>query len=89
MFALGDRRFTWYALLFVLGLLGGYAIVVAGFTKDHIDIAYANILLVFVGVGAVIGAWLGEVFFYEWPYYRGHPEEIFRIWHGGSRATAR
>src|SRR5262245_11793430 len=83
MSALGDRRFTSYALLFVLGLLGGYAIVVASVTKDHIDIAYANIPLVFVGIGAVIGARLGEVFFYEWPYYREHPAEIIRVWHGG------
>ena len=33
MFALGDRRFTWYALLFVGGLLGGYAIAVTTFIR--------------------------------------------------------
>jgi len=83
MFAVGNRLVTWYALLFVLGLLGGYAIAVATFRRERIDITYANILLVFVGVGAVIGARLGEVFFYEWSYYRAHPEEIAKIWHGG------
>ena len=83
MFTLGDRPFTWYALLFVCGLLGAYGIAVATFARERIDITYANILLVFVGVGAVIGARLGEVFFYEWPYYRAHPAEIVRIWHGG------
>jgi phosphatidylglycerol---prolipoprotein diacylglyceryl transferase len=83
MFTLGDRQFTWYAFLFVCGLLGGYAIVVATFMRERVDITYANILLVFVGVGSVIGARLGEVFFYEWPYYRAHPAEIARIWHGG------
>jgi prolipoprotein diacylglyceryl transferase len=31
----------------------------------------------------VVGARLGEVFFYEWPYYRAHPAEIVRIWRGG------
>ena len=83
MFALGGRVFTWYAFLFVLGLLGGYAILVATFLRERVDITYANIALVFVGVGAVIGARLGEVVFYEWPYYRAHPAEIVRIWHGG------
>ena len=51
--------------------------------RQRVDVVYANILLVFVGVGAVIGARFGEVLFYEWPYYRAHPQEIGRIWHGG------
>ena len=33
--------------------------------------------------GTIIGARLGEVFFYNWPYYWRHPEEIIKIWHGG------
>lgn len=37
----------------------------------------------FVVAGTVIGARLGEVFFYEWPYFEQHPEEIFKVWHGG------
>ena len=83
MFALGQRQFRWYALLFVAGLLGGYAITVLTFLRERVDIAYANILLVFVAIGAVVGARLGEVFFYEWPYFRAHPAEIFQIWRGG------
>jgi prolipoprotein diacylglyceryl transferase len=83
MFTVGHRPFTWYAFLFVCGLLGGYAIAVATFARERIDITYANILLVLVGIGAVVGARFGEVVFYEWPYYRAHPEEIGRIWHGG------
>ena len=83
MFTLGQRQFRWYAVLFVAGLLGGYAIVVLTFLRERVDIAYANILLVFVAFGAVVGARLGEVFFYEWPYFRAHPAEIFQIWRGG------
>ena len=83
MFTMGDRPFTWYAFLFVGGLLGAYAIVAWTFVSERVDITYANILLVLVGIGAVIGARLGEVFFYDWSYFRAHPEEIPRIWHGG------
>src|SRR5262245_48226394 len=83
MFTLGQRQYRWYAVLFVAGLLGGYAIAVLTFLRERVDIAYANILLVFVAIGAVVGARLGEVFFYEWPYFRAHPEEIFQIWRGG------
>jgi prolipoprotein diacylglyceryl transferase len=83
MLAIGDRPVTWYAFLFICGLLGGYAIVAATFVRERVDITYANILLVLVGAAAVIGARLGEVFFYEWPYYRAHPLDILRIWRGG------
>jgi prolipoprotein diacylglyceryl transferase len=37
----------------------------------------------FVVTGTLIGARLGAVFFYDWPYFREHPMEIFKIWHGG------
>lgn len=37
----------------------------------------------FVIAGTLIGARLGHVFFYEWPRYREHPEEIIKIWEGG------
>ena len=42
MFTLGHRQFRWYALLFVAGLLGGYAIAVLTFVRERVDIAYAN-----------------------------------------------
>jgi phosphatidylglycerol---prolipoprotein diacylglyceryl transferase len=83
MFTIGERHLTWYALLFVCGLLGAYAIAAATFVREGIDITYANLLLIFVGVGAVVGARLGEVLFYEWAYYSAHPAEIVRIWRGG------
>jgi prolipoprotein diacylglyceryl transferase len=69
--------------LFVAVLLGAYALAVVIFLRERVDIAYANFLLVFVAIGAVVGARLGEVFFYEWPYFRAHPAEIFQIWRGG------
>lgn len=37
----------------------------------------------FVILGTVIGARLGEVFFYSWPEYQHNPIEIFKIWKGG------
>lgn len=37
----------------------------------------------FVITGTVIGARLGEVFFYNWPYYSAHPMEILKTWEGG------
>jgi prolipoprotein diacylglyceryl transferase len=37
----------------------------------------------FAVAGTIIGARLGEVFFYNWPYYYHHPMDIFKIWQGG------
>lgn len=37
----------------------------------------------YIVAGTVIGARLGEVFFYDWPYYQNHPAEILKIWNGG------
>ncbi len=38
---------------------------------------------VYVVVGAVIGARLGHVFFYDWDYYSKHLMDIPQIWKGG------
>lgn len=40
-------------------------------------------LLVYAVIGAIIGARLWQVIFYEWGYYSLHPAEILMIWHGG------
>lgn len=37
----------------------------------------------FAIAGTIIGARLGEVFFYNWAYYSAHPLEIFKTWEGG------
>jgi phosphatidylglycerol---prolipoprotein diacylglyceryl transferase len=37
----------------------------------------------FVVLGIIIGARLGDVFFYDWPYYRNNLPAIFMVWKGG------
>lgn len=37
----------------------------------------------FVVIGTIVGARLGAVFFYDWPYFREHPFEILKVWQGG------
>ncbi|MCH9633711.1 MAG: Phosphatidylglycerol--prolipoprotein diacylglyceryl transferase [Chlamydiae bacterium] len=34
-------------------------------------------------VGVIVGARLGYVFFYGWPFFRENPLDIFKIWEGG------
>src|SRR5262249_26035814 len=40
-------------------------------------------LSVLIAAGVVVGARLGHVFFYDWPYYKTHPKSILKIWEGG------
>lgn len=42
----------------------------------------------FVVLGIIVGARLGHVFFYDWPYFKHHPEEIFNISEGGLAGLA-
>ncbi len=83
MFTLGQAHITWYAFLFVIGLIGAYLLAAVALRADGYDILYANLLLIFVAVAAVVGARLGEVVFYDWSYYRARPGDILKIWQGG------
>ena len=49
-----------------------------GAPEKWLDSAFIHIVL-----GAVIGARLGHVFFYDWDYYKEHLIEIPQTWHGG------
>lgn len=44
---------------------------------------YADTLLLVAVIAVIVGARLGHVFFYSWPYYSQHPLEILYIWEGG------
>lgn len=43
----------------------------------------ADRLCWFIVTGTLVGARLGAVFFYDWPYFKQHPMEIFQVWKGG------
>lgn len=86
---------TWYGLLFAFGFLVGYFLVRKIFTHflEDGDLSRAEAsasavkltdrLAMLVILGTIIGARLGHVFFYGWPYYREHPGEIIKVWEGG------
>lgn len=90
-----DHPVTWYGFLFALGFLVGIFLIrkmLADFLdspatpRSKTEILAAQLTdrgAIFVILGGVIGARLGHVFFYDWPFYRSHPQEIFKIWQGG------
>jgi phosphatidylglycerol:prolipoprotein diacylglycerol transferase len=89
-FAIGPFAIRWYALAYVVGLLGGWAIArrlaaserlwtpLRAPTGPEIDD-----LVVWVALGVVLGGRLGYVLFYNFSTYLARPAEIFAVWHGG------
>lgn len=45
--------------------------------------SFADGLTWFIVIGTIVGARLGHVFFYDWPYYSANPMEILMIRKGG------
>ncbi len=83
IFSIGPITIRYYGLLFVLGFITGYYIFKRFFKIEGIDINEVDRLSVWVFIGAVVGARLGHVLFYEPRYFFENPLEVFKIWEGG------
>lgn len=80
---LGFVQLRWYALLFVSGLWIAYGITYKLFKIRQIPAERLQSLWLLAVVGAVVGARLGEVLFYNPQFYFSNPAEILKIWNGG------
>jgi len=83
IFTAGPISPRWYGLLFAAGFLIGLFMVQKMFRAEKAPEAWLDKAFIYIVVGAVLGARLGHVFFYDWPYYSQHPGEILQIWKGG------
>ena len=72
----------WYGLMFAIGFWIGFNIVAKMFKHEGAPEKWMGILLIWVGLGTVVGARLGHVFFYAWDYYSQHPWKILATWEG-------
>lgn len=73
----------WYGVLFAAAFVFGYYLTRKDLLKIGMPDKSIDYLLLFVLFGAVLGARLGHVFFYELHYYLAHPAEILKTWNGG------
>lgn len=76
IFKIGDFGIHYYSLMFVLAFTIGYYLMKRMFNKEKISEEFIEPLLVYVVFSTLIGARLGEVFFYNWDYYSNHLIEI-------------
>lgn len=81
--SIGPLTLRWYGLLFALGFLLGLYIVRAMFRAEKEPEEWLDKIFIYMVVGAVVGARLGHVFFYDWGYYSQHLSEIPAVWKGG------
>ena len=82
IFRIGGFALRYYSVLFAIAFLLGYLLMKKMFQKEGLDEQKLNPLLIYIVAGTIIGARLGQVFFYEFDYYKHHLLEIvfpFRI----------
>lgn len=80
---LGPITLRWYGLLFALGFLLGLFMVKKMFVAEKAPEEWLDKAFIYVVVGAVVGARLGHVFFYDWDYYSKNLLDIPKVWEGG------
>ncbi|XOD68959.1 MAG: prolipoprotein diacylglyceryl transferase [Flavobacteriales bacterium AspAUS03] len=69
---LGFFTLHFYSLMFVMAFLFGWYIMAHIFQKEKMDKKYLDPLLVYTVLATLIGARLGQVFFYDLPYFKDH-----------------
>ena len=75
--SIGSITIYWYSLMFLLAFFFGYKLMEKIYIKEKKDLKLLDPFLVHMVLGTLIGARLGEVFFYNWSYFQNNLLEIF------------
>ncbi|MGB1362303.1 MAG: prolipoprotein diacylglyceryl transferase family protein, partial [Flavobacteriaceae bacterium] len=76
LFEIGGFGIHIYSLMFIIAFLLGLRLYKKMFIKENIDQKYLEPLFVYMVISTLLGARLGEVFFYNWDYFQNHLLEI-------------
>lgn len=74
--SLGSFNVYYYSLMFVIAFASGLYLMKFMYKKEGISLEYLDPLLMYIVVGTLVGARLGEVFFYNWDYFQNNLLEI-------------
>lgn len=83
LFQSGFISIRWYGVFLALGILLSVLVLVKLFKKSNWTPDQTLDLCIWLIIGGLIGARLGEIFFYSFSYYWQNPFEIIFINHGG------
>ena len=76
LFEIGGFGIHIYSLMFIIAFLLGLRIYKKMFIKEKVDQKYLEPIFIYMVVSTLLGARLGEVFFYNWDYFQNHLIEI-------------
>lgn len=76
LFNLGPIQIRYYSLMFIIAFSLGYMIMKRIYNTEKIPLEYLDSLFMYTVIATLLGARLGEVFFYNWGYYQDHLVEI-------------
>jgi len=82
---LGPLEFRWYGLMYIIGFICAYFIILAGVKRTKIGLTRDDVAdFVFtVAMGIILGGRTGYILFYNLAYYLDHPLKVFAVWEGG------
>ena len=82
---LGFLAIRWYSLAYIFGILGAWFLLrkMSVFSKSVFTVLKIDDFLLWGMLGILVGGRLGYVLFYNLPYYKEYPAEIFALWKGG------
>ncbi|TVZ17031.1 prolipoprotein diacylglyceryl transferase [Maribacter sp. MAR_2009_72] len=76
LFNIGFIQIKYYNLLWITAFALGWFIMKKIFTNEKKSVEQLDSLFIYTVLGTMLGARLGHVFFYDWPYYSNHLLEI-------------
>ena len=74
---LGPLAIHWYSVMFIIAFSLGYYVIKKIYLNENKSIELIEPLFIYTVLGTLIGARLGEVFFYNWDYFQNNLIEIF------------
>ena len=84
-FRLGPLEFRWYGLMYIIGFICAYFVILSGVKRRKIGLTRDDVadLVFYVAMGVILGGRSGYVLFYDLPVYLAHPLKVFAVWEGG------
>lgn len=76
LFNIGPIQIKYYNLLWIIAFAIGWYLMKKIFVNEKKSVEQLDSLFVYTVLGTMLGARLGHVFFYDWPYYKNHLLEI-------------
>lgn len=85
LITIGPLQVRWYGLMYVLGFMASYFLVLRQIKKNNETALAAQFenLNFSLMLSLILGGRLGYVLFYNFAYYLEHPAEILATWQGG------